>query len=362
MDAITVFSLCLLLVPVVAVLGWLVYEHHEGFIFQIQRAQPRGFDVLPPRAGYSFTEVMFAVVVLGIGFVMLAAMFPVAIQQTTSTGEETTAAGIARGATNYMASIADRHSMRPTDGGVVMLHPPMVRFDGIYTQPVSPLTPTTPPLPITPANHGAWEAVKGNLILPTDARYAFVPFYSRKTGSNSAQVTMVITKCRARSQYDSTDVSFNANANLQPRELKVTITNNGGGVGVDWIKIADGPVAGSKDAVAEGAYIIIGVDPGKAPSPAGTFNGRAYRIGGPATDNAGALVADTWTLAPGNDFVPLPGVNNTFDDGLVDDWLMGNDAVAYVVGRETEVSGTGGAYRGIAQDVSVYTTFVQVKP
>jgi len=44
------------------------------------------------RAGYSFTEVMFAVVVLGIGFIMIAAMFPVAIQQSQLTSEETTAA------------------------------------------------------------------------------------------------------------------------------------------------------------------------------------------------------------------------------------------------------------------------------
>ena len=46
--------------------------------------------------GYSFPEVLFAVVVLGIGFIMLAAVFPVALQQSKSTLDETRAAAIAR--------------------------------------------------------------------------------------------------------------------------------------------------------------------------------------------------------------------------------------------------------------------------
>ena len=34
--------------------------------------------------GFSFTEVLFAVMILGIGFIMVAAIFPVAIQQATT--------------------------------------------------------------------------------------------------------------------------------------------------------------------------------------------------------------------------------------------------------------------------------------
>src|SRR5215218_4301657 len=50
------------------------------------------------RRGFSFTEVLFAVMILGIGFIMVAAMFPVAIQQTRTTAEEGNAAAVARGA------------------------------------------------------------------------------------------------------------------------------------------------------------------------------------------------------------------------------------------------------------------------
>lgn len=368
MDPILAFSLCVLIIPVLAGLGWLFVENSDRV--RVPRPERRGFDVLQIRprpvlrTGYSFTEVMFAVVVLGIGFVMLAAMFPVGIQQATLTSEETTAAGVVRGGLNYMTTIADRHSMRPTDGGAAMRFPPMAPFVGVYNKPVPPVTAASPPIPMTPADVGAWDAVKGNLILPTDTRFAFVPFYSRKSGSSFAQVTMIVTKCRARAAYDATDVTPDANANLQAREVKVNITNNGGGPGVDWIafKKADAPKPDAVTAVAEGSYVIIGNDPGKSPSPAGAFNGRVYRVGLPATDASGVAVADTWTLSPGNDFIPQPGANNTFDDGLVDDWLLGDDAIAYIVGREPEVPGTGGVYRGIAQDISVYSTFVQVRP
>src|SRR5579862_4528540 len=43
---------------------------------------------VPRRRGFSFVEVMFAVIILGIGFIMVSAMFPVAIQQTQMNVED----------------------------------------------------------------------------------------------------------------------------------------------------------------------------------------------------------------------------------------------------------------------------------
>src|SRR6478752_1573982 len=40
------------------------------------------------RRAFSFAEILFAVMILGIGFIMVAAMFPVAIRQTQSTVED----------------------------------------------------------------------------------------------------------------------------------------------------------------------------------------------------------------------------------------------------------------------------------
>src|SRR6266567_9033270 len=55
---------------------------------------------------FSFTEVMFAVVILGVGFIMVAAMFPVAIHQSQTTNDENTGSHISRGATNVVRQIA----------------------------------------------------------------------------------------------------------------------------------------------------------------------------------------------------------------------------------------------------------------
>ncbi len=48
------------------------------------------------RHGFSFVEILFAVMILGIGFIMVAAMFPVAIKQTDEAIQETTTANAAK--------------------------------------------------------------------------------------------------------------------------------------------------------------------------------------------------------------------------------------------------------------------------
>src|SRR5687768_608030 len=52
--------------------------------------------------GYSFPEVLFAVAVLGIGFIMIAAIFPVALLQTQSTLEETVGTAVTRNGVSYL--------------------------------------------------------------------------------------------------------------------------------------------------------------------------------------------------------------------------------------------------------------------
>src|SRR3954454_3865971 len=67
--------------------------------------------------GFSFAEVMFAVIILGVGFIMVAALFPVAIRQSKSTADETSAAAIARAGAAFLAENAlDRiDPANPTD-------------------------------------------------------------------------------------------------------------------------------------------------------------------------------------------------------------------------------------------------------
>src|SRR2546421_9504922 len=70
--------------------------------------------------GFSFAEVMFAVIILGVGFIMIAALFPVAIRQSKSTADETSSAAFARVATNYVNDMASDPTMPATRFGNVV--------------------------------------------------------------------------------------------------------------------------------------------------------------------------------------------------------------------------------------------------
>src|SRR5437868_461177 len=111
-------------------------------------------------AGYSFPEVMFAVVVLGIGFIMLAAVFPVALQQSKSSLDETKASAIARRAANYLQSIAvdppsatisSLTAIFPATGGSAG---PIHLWPGDVRPIVSPGTASP---------NVAWDAVRNNM-------------------------------------------------------------------------------------------------------------------------------------------------------------------------------------------------------
>jgi type II secretory pathway pseudopilin PulG len=324
------------------------------------------------RAGYSFTEVMFAVVVLGIGFIMIAAMFPVAISQQQSTQQESNAAAIGRAAAARINAIAYTAYVTPATT------PPTPRPDAQQNMPPTEPAPDPAPAPFVPfdkletvtagtANHGRFHALSGDMIEAGDRRFAFVPFYQREFGSSSATVTVIAVRVRARSTYDSTDITTSAarpRVNLMPRPVKLNLTNVANGT--DTVLIEDltgvGGVAGASEAVAEGSYILVSQDPARATpvKPAGTYNGYVFRVGLQSRDANGNLIPNRWDLAPGSDFKPLPGTDGLY--GTADDWLLGDDAVAYIVGREYDLETPApDDFRGQAQDVAVYTTFTQVR-
>src|SRR3954449_6305802 len=73
---------------------------------KMRATYPKGIVHRTARPGFAFTEILFAVMVLALGFIMIAAMFPVTIRQTQSTMEEATAANVAKGAMDYLQGIA----------------------------------------------------------------------------------------------------------------------------------------------------------------------------------------------------------------------------------------------------------------
>ena len=66
------------------------------------------------RRGFSFAEVMFAVVVLGVGFIMIAAIFPVAISQSQASVGETYGVTAAVGGVSAMTQLATGTVLNPS--------------------------------------------------------------------------------------------------------------------------------------------------------------------------------------------------------------------------------------------------------
>src|SRR5688572_27464101 len=68
----------------------------------------------PRRSGFTFTQLIFAVILLRIGFITLAGMFPVAIQQTAQPQQETAGASLALTAVKQISQYAMQDTIFPT--------------------------------------------------------------------------------------------------------------------------------------------------------------------------------------------------------------------------------------------------------
>jgi hypothetical protein len=321
------------------------------------------------RPGFSFTEILFAVMILGIGFIMIAAIFPVALKQTAATGEETNAATIARGGADYLekATISTGLFLPPTfpssppaaapvappTGSSVLIGQVWSFHDDRMTNSL-----TLPQPQGTQWRDAMWVATAGNLLLPSDRRYAWVPMYRRdqywKNGilvnSEFAQIIVIATQVRNRSTYGPEDfnlIGAPAVANLQPKLLDAKFIYNTNPAIADQISFLADPAGPSNGPsfVAEGAYVVVSDDTGAASG--GRCNGYVYRVG----NNIGG---DTWELAPGNDmksatYRPIDAMGAPVQIKVL------------VVGRGfTDPASGGPGISGPAMDIAVYTTFIRV--
>jgi type II secretory pathway pseudopilin PulG len=286
------------------------------------------------RAGFSFTEVLFAVMVLGIGFIMIAAIFPVAIRQTQTTLEESQGALTAKAALAYLQSIASDEAFPVTGTGATV---PVMALSDVNTDPKK-LT--------------GYYWARGNFINSANARLGWVPLYRRgveSDGSSSAyaEVFLIPVQSRNRSQFYSqafagsgrtrTDIDVPTDSqyvNLAPHRAKVTVkydTDLQGG------RLA---VTQGSEFAAPGAYVVISN---------GEAVGRVYQLG--AFDND----KGNWTLTPGGDMLPNADGSGTLDVNLT------NETAAYIVGRglvdpESDQTTVGGP----TQETGIYVGFIMI--
>jgi prepilin-type N-terminal cleavage/methylation domain-containing protein len=366
------------------------------------------------RCGFTFTEILFALMILGIGFIMVAAMFPVAIRQTQLTVQETTGASVAKSGASYVARLASKFYtpanpttstpaynttyFPPTNGTVLNDVVPNSNNGGIYG---TAITPAIPPAPAAfTANTSLWGMLMGNLILPTDQRYAFVPFYSRLNvpsatvgvaGANYAQVTVIAVQCRNFASYTPADLrSYNGyGPNLRGRPLIATFT--AGGNGPDTIYFQADSAAGTRfvpnpdpvdytGAVGEGSYVIVADDqftanhlPSNSGQPPVTCNGYVYRVGNPLVQPNGTRTLNTWELTPGNDmksclYAPATTYSSTpapiHPVAPIPAGTASAQVRVFIVGRgytDPTVNSPGNLFAGPVMDIGAFSTFVKIQ-
>lgn len=274
---------------------------------------------LPPhrshRGGFSFAEVLFAVMILGIGFIMVAAMFPVAIQQSKTNTNQTVAARVAESAFAVIEQNADR----------------LTTF-GSGVQPVIPGGPTT-----------LWSRLLHTLVYQPDPRYGCAVL-GRLAGTNPRVVQMyvVVMQVNNRERYvedlDLADSGGNPVTNpstFRPHTVYVKVTDSGiageiqfcDGNGPTGSPLGDDSPAPA--AAAPGAVLI-------------TSRGYIYRLGRQVSN-------DTWELAA--------------DGGMSSVDVVETDPItAYLIGRGHDNPGTGDPanYTGSNQAIAVYTKLIPV--
>ena len=361
------------------------------------------------RRGFTFTEILFAVMILGIGFIMVAAIFPVAIQQTEANNQETIAASIGRSATGFVEKLAQTQVFYPNAAQA-----------GLVGQPSSVLAPTFSPDPraqflTIPISAGQtllvpgqvwslldprdkydaetatgsppvavktsrrvhtpwylWNGVAKNLVVPSDPRFAAAIMYKRDfvlqrasaaatpqpTPAPFAQVIVIAVQARNKQVYtvngNSSDIiapNNNTPPTLVPRLFQgVSITRDA--TRVSRIAFPGSP---TNTVVAENAYVVVSNDftfrNNDIQHRNGHFNGRIFRIGNLASNGN----ANAWEFAPGSD---LTDGDATFWTGSATGPVRIN-ADVLVVGRAADPNNPN-QFTGLAQDVSVYSSFVQI--
>ena len=329
--------------------------------------------------GFSFTEILFAVMVLGIGFIMIAAMFPITIRQTQASMEDSQGANEAKAAMACLSTVASDQNFPPTvppfgNGQKPKLGNPAQ----VFSMTLAPYK-TGSNIPILPG----YMAIRGNFINPSNPRVAWVPLYRRgvhdngtgeAVGDSYAQVFIFAIQSRNRTQYSPgvdpdptrgrnySDLDVPKGAvtgevsTLEPRRLQVTLQYDAA-TGHGQLKILD---ALSRDWAAPGAYIVIADDPNtNAPlNRPGQSNGRIYQLG-TLIDSDNGL----WELAPGMDMIRTGTDPTKPQVGDDNDLLPTSTTIAYMIGRGyNDPNDATQGYGGPVQDIAIYTGYIQIPP
>lgn len=314
-----------------------------------------GFDVIQSRnKGFSFVEVMFAVMLLCIGFIMIAGVFPVAISQTQITRNETTASLVGRDAIKEISSISGQ----------------------VGASALFPAASTVTPLG---TNATTAAQIGMNWQSTGDRTFGWVGFYRRPSLADPfAQVFVIVLQ--------NPNFALQNNTAVIPNPVAPVYN---GAPAIPPSPVGTAPISPSKTTaqiffspstlnsyaylsdtssgsplpptfVATGSIILIADDTGTGIAVAGSMIGRAMAVGSqvetvPADCNAPSSLIPakgSWfQLEPGKD---LKDASESMPNG---------PANVYIVGRaplRDNAGGFTGALTGPNQDVAEFSGIVSI--
>ncbi len=332
------------------------------------------------RRGFTFVEVLFAIIILGIGMIMLAAMLPVAISQTAQTRDQIAGKSAAEAGYAYIKAVArvgGKNAFLPTGADADKA--------GLM-QPATSVPQVAAVTPATPANLANYKLSR---VMSSDPSVQWLPFYRRDPAGNVIQVRIIamrITGNEFTKQYEAGTLANETTLN-NATDKNVTAKPNGphlfavrvieGGADPDRIQFFGATNKGTAvdpPMAAPGAYVVIreqNSDNATTAEPQISFrnNGRVFRLASKVDGQTGL-----WDLSPDFDLQPLElgadGIAGTSDD--VPDYTLdpgasgapseiqglnqSDRATAWIIGKPaldpTSASG-GGSYSGVAQDIGL---------
>lgn len=300
------------------------------------------------RTGFSFTELLFAVMILGVGFILVAAIFPVGLAQTKSNFDETQTASLARSASSTLKRLAKESD-----------------FNNFAITPLQLPGGTNVPTRIA----------QDNMISPADPRYAWVGLY-RRTSVTSKVAQLILFVVNRSQPFTSEDFNVQVGVrSLEPRPVRLDVNNN-------IFTISNLPVSNGNQynatAASPGSFLVIANDnlsdstaraaiydrdeptnstynnAAQAAVPVGFLNGRIFRLG--------SQTGTDFQVFPGYEFdatFQYDHDNNPATSKRTAVVPVLVNAQAYIVGRNR--TGPGNDFEGTTMDVACYTTFISLK-
>jgi len=314
------------------------------------RSAPRCGPARGWKKGFTFTEVLFAVMLLGIGFIMVAALFPVAIQQSQASRDDLSGVVVAKRGIEILRNIR----FTPDELLALGAGESSMNQDGRYDGQVHLFDDFGRALRFT--------RIVGNLVDRADTRYAWVPVgYKLKPWPTIRkndqllpiplcyEVYLVAVACRTKAAYDNTDMDPRS-FTFRPRQCYFVLSEAGGDADLITFSSSSASVAPADfPAAAEGAYVIIANDQVGGPAY-GRANGRMYRLGVKRDDKGPGV----WELMAGHDMA-LSGTgafNENIPPRAVGAPASGRPAVGFMIGRGlVDSMNLKAGFDGVAQDL-----------